>query len=341
MMNHGDYNYLDGSDSWCGIRTISKQEQLAYIQNAVKNSEYDTAKKAKHLENWNYFEADDSIKRGMRTQIIENRPTGYCKTVGSFHNIKHSVSPWCSYNCDECLANALVKARTVSRSIDVELSIHDSDATNNQKRDIKTFTKIDCKIANGVCEITCDNKITFVLNEFQFIVRENQNPIVIIKKCIHPKTQITLYGNAMAVLIGIPVCENILLGKQCCSLSGEIDARDFKVNSCPKGYPYWSEVEKDMNKNNKTRFAGTIWVHRKCRECSEQEKSNEKNKNQTTNVNAVTFGNDSDNKALEARENTIFVLLTEIRKLRSDQVDLLIKIQEYEKLLTKNNIPYS
>jgi hypothetical protein len=82
-MDHGDYAYIDGHDSFCGIKIIDKNEQVILIERAAAVSEVNLKRVETHQENYNRYEVHGEIKHGLKTQWTRDKVDGYCQTYNT------------------------------------------------------------------------------------------------------------------------------------------------------------------------------------------------------------------------------------------------------------------
>lgn len=264
--DHGIYAYDRTRDveSYCGVKVITKEEQLELIQSACKKARKDQKTEEVHKVNYNRFEIDGVIRWGGKTALGRDKPQGYCKTYNSSHGVRHSVTPYTSYSCAECLAEYLIKLRSNSPGIKIMCSIlgESSDAT---AVDISTSRTITAKLSKGICELTLDG-ITIQVS--QFVLRagssSNREPVLELKEC-RLRNGTAYYGMAKASLLGIPVCASLLYGRTCLWE----ESTDFTVCSVPRYYPAWTELSdvSTLSEISDRNYKGKIWVHLHCRKC--------------------------------------------------------------------------
>lgn len=317
---HGAYYYdaKTGAEMICGMKIINQDEQVLFIQNAASICEIDTVKQSQHMENYNRYEADGEIKLGSKTQFKELFnlpiiPVGYCKKSGNpRHGVRHSVSPWISHNCAECLAEDLIHTRAISPGVDIDIVAAPTEGARTI--DIKTFEKISVKLVAGRAEVIFGRQAPIILDQFELIIRTAQKPVIILGSCFNKYS-----GKSIGTLTGIHICETILMGGICKSLDPSGPTyNDFMTRSVPVGYSAWTEIMSNMTRNNKTREAGKIWIHRKCKRCTVSEKI------------VVSPIKTTEHLALDVRDRTIQALISENQKLRETIIELQIKLAKYE-----------
>ena len=322
MMNHGDYEYNEATDTekYCGIKIINSKEQIALINRAALMSEPNEQTLITHQENYTRYEtAEGEIKYGLKTQWMQEKPSGYCRIVNPKHGKCHSVSPFVSYNCANCLGTDLVYNRSSYPGLDCDIEITGS----GPGIDVSKLEKVQFRFTRGVCEITFDQHGLVKTNNFVFVVRTGQKPLVKIFGCSRGND--VFYGTKVGTMLGLPICETILRGHQCKSLTREAST-DFFVNSIPNGYPGWVELQQEYEVGTKKRPVGKIWVHRKCKRCTEFEPIKP---NPTREIG-------HDNDMLKSRDKMIQTLMTENSLLREQYREALIELERLRNMIKPN-----
>jgi hypothetical protein len=315
-MNHGDYSYNPetGIETYCGIKVIDNAEQIDLIEKATQISEKNLKMQLAHSENYGKYEIDGKIKSGLKTQWMKDKPAGYCRIYSNTHDKRYSVSPFVSYNCSKCLGTDLVFNRSTCLGIDVEFNFEkptiDTSATFI---DISKFDKVKFRLNRGVCELYFDQHVPKTSN-FTFVCRPKQNPLLKVSIC-RTRNEI-FYGKCIGTMIGIPICESILRCEPCKTLLSVEPIKDFSINSVPRGYPNWTELHKEYIREDKNRPIGKIWVHRKCKRCTDAEHVKPDPVHETI----------VENDAIKRRDQMIAALMEENKMLREQHKDLLIRL---------------
>lgn len=318
-MSHGDYTYdaVTGVERYRGVKVIDIGEQVSLITQACGISDANPKMQIAHQDNYNKYEIDGEIKYGMNAQWVKDRPAGYCRVYNLKHGKRYSVSPHLSYNCAECLGADLIYNRSVYPGIDVELTImkHESNIDATRAIDISKLEKVQFKFNKGVCELIFSRHTSCRVVDFTFLVRPGQSPLLRVNGCRSRGGEM-FYGTHTATMLGIPICESILRGETCRSLSSNEPIRDFSINSVPRGYPAWTELQREYIRADTKRPVGKIWVHRKCKRCTDAEPIKPDPVRETT----------MDNTILDSRDQMIRTLMEENRLLREQMKEILIRI---------------
>ena len=330
-LNHGAYKYDPKTkiETICGMKIIDVEEQIQYITSAMKISEPDLIKQAKHRNNYNLYEVDDEIKHGSKTAFRDmfagpDLPVGYCKKTANLrHGKRYSVSPWVSHNCVECLAKDLVHTRDISPGVNADIEIEQYQPKTNLIVDIKSFDKLSIKLTMGRCEITMGRNPPLLVKHFSLVIRDGK-PLIIVGAIINNRTNEEFVGKSLGILTGIHICETILTGGKCRSFEQEYGTRDFMTASIPVGYSSWYEIQAVMVRNDKIRDIGKIWIHRKCKRCTASEPI----------ISPIKLDK-VEMTALDVRDRTIQALISENQKLREDKMELLIKVTELEMIINQ------
>lgn len=204
-----------------------------------------------------YFEQIPVLTEIEQVMYINDSYKGQMDGVCKIHPNASNLAPYVKYSCVNCLAKNLVTMRKRATGINVECRISGNDelATDISGLEIKV------EFSKGIVTLIINsNRVT--TKNFTFNIRQNQIPVLVVESL---KTTYNYNGIAVGTMVGIPVCESVLLGRKC--LSFEDHGFDFINRSVPRGYPSWSEV-KEIRKKQKN-FEGQIWIHRMCRECKE------------------------------------------------------------------------
>jgi hypothetical protein len=309
--NYGAYYYDPETEleMICKIPIITKQEQIDYIQKAITCSKKDDNITKLHKSSYDYYERDGELIYGLRTTFKEKKPPGYCKTYNIQHGKRYSLSPFTSHSCLDCLAKFLIITRETSPGVEVEINIVRPKSDLAIAFDISKLDNLNIKINKGRCFVSygLNETIPFVVKDFKLIIRPNQKPLIVLEHCYDIQTNQQLYGNAVATMIGIPICTNILNGKECIGMHSE-PTDEFEVNAIPKGYPAFTEI-KEQNAS-----IGKIWIHYKCKPCATHE-SRQKS----------IF-----KEIIEGKSSDVNSLLIENKKLRQQLTDMYLRIKELE-----------
>lgn len=320
------YRYDSEGEVICNIPIISVDVQRELIESALKNTtpemlmEFESVRK-EHDDNYQKY---DNNKKKMTNK----RPSGYCKSTK--HKGVHSASPFVSYNCSECLAVMLMRARSDMYNIDVDILFEENSAesstgstTDNSKIDVNQSKidvnqskidvhqswsenkKISVYLKAGKCIITIENLnekqniVNLKFKNFKLVIRPGNYPLIVINDNRY-KNQIKGY------LRGVPICESLLRGEPCKSLIGPIEPK-FKVMCIPRGYAGWEERYDPQNEKN----CGQIWNFRKCRACGMSKSSNWSSKS-----NADT----------SSKDDIILQLTKELNILRMQNIQLQLQV---------------
>jgi hypothetical protein len=314
-MEHGDYAYIDGRESFCNIKIIDKMEQIDLIKYAASISEVNLKRAEIHQENYNRYEVNGEIKYGLKTQWTNDKVDGYCQTYNLTHGKRYSITPHTSFNCAECLADALIFNRAFQPGIDVEVIIPKSSNTNNVN--IDELNKVQFRLNKGICELTLDQYGTIKTTDFIFKIRVGQKPQLTIGTC--KLKNVSYYGNCTITMLGLPVCKSILMGMPCKSIKAE--SKDFFVCSVPRGYPGWTELQREFNRDGKSRPPGKIWVHSKCKACTDME--------------LIKPDLINEDNMVKNRDKIIISLMAENEKLREQSREYSIMIEKLRAELNK------
>jgi hypothetical protein len=266
---HGQYRFDGTHEYFCGHRIIQKSEQIEYLRRAAHTSVPDTKIADQHKLNYSKYELNGELVRGAKTALINTKPEGYCKNPR--HGGRHSISPYTSYSCEDCVASILVDTRATSPGIKLELHIiaPPADTDRDKTRDIANVDPITVRFNKGTCEIKTGTN-TMTVQTFELLTGDDAKPRIVIPACYNRRAGVYYYGTTIVTLLGIPICETILYGGKCLSLSNENSSNDFIVNSVPVGYPAWVELQKDTVRSGHKNYTGQIWVHLKCKECHDR-----------------------------------------------------------------------
>jgi hypothetical protein len=317
---NGLYYYDGKHDYFCGIKVIDVDEQIDYIKRAV---EMQAAKNSnqQHQLNYNKYETvAGDMRYGAKTDIIKNKPEGYCKTQK--HGVRHSLTPFSSHSCGECLASFLIHARETSPGVKLLCAIGRPD--NEPAQNIEKYENISVKITKGICELKIGMSVSALgstgsvikISDFELMHDASTKKLVlVIPECYIKRSNTWLYGETMVSLIGIPICESILTGDQCLAINNDNESADldFAFNSVPAGYPAWAEVRENVIRSNHKNYVGQIWVHLKCKKC--RDKNNISIVNLTEQIKRLT-------DMINHRDKIIQELLAETYELRSTIVEI-------------------
>jgi hypothetical protein len=319
-MDHGDYSYDGKNDFFGGIKIINSDEQIALINQASVSSEVNIKRMTIHQENYRRYEVDGEIKHGLKTQWIREKVEGYCQIYNNIHGKRYSVSPHCSFNCVECLSMSLVYNRAFQPGCDVEIDI---PKPNGPGIDINELTKVHIRLNRGSCELMLDQHGIVKTNEFVFKIRPGKIPLLTLVGCRRGNS--VYYGKRSATMLGLPICKSLLMGQPCHGQNQV--SKDFFVNAVPRFYPGWTEIQHEVNRDGKTRPVGKIWVHSKCKFCTDFEQ------HKPDPVREMVI----DDNMVKNRDKMILSLMTENEKLREQAREYAIQIDKLrEELMSKN-----
>jgi hypothetical protein len=120
-------------------------------------------------------------------------------------------------------------------------------------------------------------------------------------------------------MLGLPICKSILMGMPC--KSTDTTSKDFYVSSVPRGYPGWTELQREFNRDGKSRPPGKIWVHSKCKAC--------------TDADLIKPDLTIEDTIVKNRDKMILSLMTENEKLREQAREYSIMIEKLRAELNK------
>lgn len=310
-MNHGDYSYDTKYDIFCGIKVINNDEQVALINQAATISEYNIKRAVAHGENYSRYEVQGEIKHGLKAQWTREKVDGYCQLYNLTHGKRYSVTPHTSFNCAECLSSSLVYNRAYQPGCDVELDIPKPEGPGVNCVDM---TKVQVRLSKGICEISLDQYGVAKTSEFMFKVRPGKLPLLTLPSCKIRNT--AYYGNRTVTMLGLPICKSLLMGMPCAGQNQP--SKDFYVNSVPRGYPGWTEIQREFNRDGKTRPVGKIWVHSKCKFCMDADIV------KPDPVREMKIDDDM----VKNRDKMILSLMTENEKLREQAREYAIQLDK-------------
>lgn len=326
--NHGIYRFDQESEYYCGIKVISQEEQVSYIKTAFDVAVRDKKLAALHIANYNKYEVEPGVfVYGKRAEIERTKPKGYCKTHRANHGIRHSITPFTSYNCTDCLARYLVELRASSPGVTIRCSVLGKSMESVAKAvkviDISNIKSISVKLIRDVCELRIGDEVVTVRD---FVLRAGTPPMLEMKECY---TKLTTYiGECNASLLGIPICASLLFGREC--LGSTIrPANSFTICSVPISYPGWDEIVDIPDLGDKKNYKGKLWIHFQCKACREHEPildlpvQHDETKRSTQSRLEDGDLRDRMIRDLLLENNTQF---EEIRKLRAIIVDLTLRL---------------
>jgi len=320
-MNHGDYSYDGKSEFICGIKIINNDEQTLLISQASLTSDINPKRLALHQENYLRYEAEGEIKHGLKTLWSREKVEGYCQLYNVTHGKRYSVSPHVSFNCAECLSSSLIYNRNYQPGCDVEIDIPKPSGAG-QIVDINDLAKMQFRLNRGTCELTLDQIGIVKINDFVFNVRPGKIPLLTVSSC--KRSNIMYYGKRTITMLGLPICRSILMGATCHGQNQV--SKDFFVNSVPRFYPGWTEIQREVNREGKTRPPGKIWVHSKCKFCIDFEMQ------KPDTLREIVI----EDNMVKNRDKIILSLMTENEKLREQVREYVIQIDKLrEDLISK------
>lgn len=253
------YAKIDGVEYNFGVKKITVAEQKHLINLTEWDFEFDNKQQE---NNYKLFEGQDGkILLWKKENFERKRIYGYCKMSDCRKKGVKSIPRgiYVGYHCVDCLSNELVRGRELAKGCDIMINFTCRDNSIEPEK-LQSYDELPVKFIeyNGRPMVTIMGK----LYDYQKFYHTDNLPILDITTCYYTnRGKSYLYGLFKGYIMGREVCANIIMGKQCMSLTHEFDIATFHAKTILPGVPGWRE-------GHRIDECGKILVHEKCPACA-------------------------------------------------------------------------